>query len=1155
MRRLGSAFLLLIFFHPGAAAQSYTISTFAGPALPVSQVPALTQAIDTPYAVQAAGGGSYYVASFGPSRIYKVAADGTLTVVAGSGIPGFSGDGGPATSAQLNSPAGMALDSAGNLFFADSQNNRVRKITPEGIVTTVAGSGVAGFTGDGGPAVNAQMRLPRSVSVDVAGNLYIGDFQNIRVRKIAANGVITTIAGTGAAGFTGDGGNAVDAQINLPESVIVDSTGNVFIAEPNNHRVRKVTPAGVITTIAGIGTAGFSGDGGPATAAQLNLPYGLAFDSAENLFIADMNNNRIRRLAPDGTIRTIAGSGARGFAGDGGPATSAQLNSPYRVSVDDDGNLFIADMNNNRVRRVTAAGTISTVGGNGTGGYGGDGGPATGAQLNTPYGVGVDAAGNVYVADYSNNRLRKVSPTGTITTLAGTGIAGFSGDGGPSTNAQIRLPADVAVDGAGNVFFTDSTNYRVRRISAAGVISTVAGRGTPGFSGDGGAAANAQFNPPAGLAIDANGNLFIADQFNHRIRKITPSGTISTFAGTGTAGFSGDDGPATGARLNSPFGVAVDSLGNVFIADSSNHRIRKVAPTGTITTAAGIGNAGFSGDGGAAAAAQLNNPLGIAVDAAGNLYIADTNNSRVRRVTPTGLIFTIAGTTSGFRGDGGPAGAAWLSLPRRVAVDGAGNVFVADTLNQRVRQLVPARQPTSTFAVPNRGGMSAQSLGAARGNIDVGYARIETDAGSALPAGFAIFGLRQNNVLVSEAAVPASSTIRSARIYAETGGGVNTGLAIANPNAQPATISFYFTDANGSFGQGVTAIPANGQIAKFLDQAPFNGRSSLIGSFSFTASLPVAVVALRGLLNERSEFLLTTLPVTDLGEPSKTDALLFPHFADGGGWTTQIVLVNPTDSLITGTIQFRDPAGTNVSLGGPVGTNLAYAIPPRATQKLPTPGITQSTTTGSVRVAPTGNTPAPSGLAIFTFRKGGVTVSEAGVPAQPAGSAFLVFAESAGDFPRGVAGSMRTGLAIANPSATATTVVVEVQNLDGSTGLIGTIRVPGNGQAALFMNEIPGLESLLTPFSGVLRLTTPLPVAIVGLRGRYNERNDLLITTTPPSNENTPAPATGLFFPHLADAGGYVTQFNLFSRRSGQPAAGTIRFFSQSGGPLSLVIR
>jgi hypothetical protein len=266
-------------------------------------------------------------------------------------------------------------------------------------------------------------------------------------------------------------------------------------------------------------------------------------------------------------------------------------------------------------------------------------------------------------------------------------------------------------------------------------------------------------------------------------------------------------------------------------------------------------------------------------------------------------------------------------------------------------------------------------------------------------------------------------------------------------------------------------------------------------------------------------------------------------------------LVNPTDTTLSGNLEFRDPSGQIAAVNGPAGNVVGYSIPPRSSFKLQTPEGSSTVTTGSVHVIPGAFTTAPSGLAIFSFQNRGITVSEAGVPAQRAGSAFWVYAESSGDFDHNASGAMRTGLAIANTLSKPTVAIVEVRNLDGSTGLIGTISIPANGQTSLFLNQIPGIETLLTPFRGMLRLTSFTPVTIVGLRARYNERNDLLITTTPPMNESVPPPASGIFFPHFADAGGYTTQFVLFDGQSGQDTSGTIQFFSPAGGTMNLVIR
>jgi hypothetical protein len=460
-------------------------------------------------------------------------------------------------------------------------------------------------------------------------------------------------------------------------------------------------------------------------------------------------------------------------------------------------------------------------------------------------------------------------------------------------------------------------------------------------------------------------------------------------------------------------------------------------------------------------------------------------------------------------------------------------------------------QNSVTFAIGEGGGMSFQTDGAPMAAVAVGYAKVSPSSGAQIPSGLAVIGFRQNNVLVSEAGVPGSGLITSGRIYAEISGAINTGVAIANPTNQTATITFFFTDSSGDFGGNVTTIPPNGHIAKFLNGAPFNGRSSMTGTFTFSSNIPVSVVALRGRVNERGEFLMTTLPVTDLSTALSTVPIVFPHFAAGAGWTTQIVLVNPTDAALSGGLEFLDPSG---QVTNSFNNNLTYVIPPRSAFEMQTSLASSQVLTGSVRIVPTGNSSTPTGLAVFSYQNNGVTVSEAGVPAASAGSAFRVFVESSGDFDQGAVGSLRTGLAIANTSPQATTVIIEVKNMDGNTGLIGTLAIPGNGQRSLFLNQIPGIQSLLTPFRGMLQLTSFAPITIVGLRARYNERNDLLITTTPPGDEGVPPPAAGLYFPHFADAGGYSTQFVLFSAQPGQRPSGTFQLVPEAGGSVNVAL-
>ncbi len=348
-------------------------------------------------------------------------------------------------------------DPVATIYIADGFNFRVRKVTGC-IITTVAGNGTFGHTGDGGAATSAALALPGFVTADSSGNLYISDTGNNCIRKVTVStGIITTVAGHTTAGacdasagaYSGDGAAATSAKLYSPKGTAVDSSGNLYIADAANYRVREVTAStGIITTVAGTGTAGYSGDGGQATSAMLNAPANITLDSSGNLYIADTSNNRIRKVTVStGIIFTVAGNGTAGYSGDGGAATSAELSGPYGMAVDSFGNLYIADTSNNRIRKVTVStGIISTVAGNGTTGFSGDGGPATSAELESPFDVEEDSSGNLYIADTSNNRIRKVSAsTGIISTIAGNGGAGYGGDGGPATSAHVHIPYGVPV--------------------------------------------------------------------------------------------------------------------------------------------------------------------------------------------------------------------------------------------------------------------------------------------------------------------------------------------------------------------------------------------------------------------------------------------------------------------------------------------------------------------------------------------------------------------------------------------------------------------------------------------------------------------------------------------------------------------------------------
>lgn len=687
---LVSIFALVLITGIQAASQDFPsiITTIAGgipQSGPALQVPLIPEGITLDAA------GNLFIADATNGVIRKIDSSGTMSIVAGNRTLGDRGDNGPALNASLSAPLAVAVDSAGNIFVADPGNNRIRKIdhaTQQ--ITTVAGQGFCGFSGDGLPATSTSICNPTGVALDSAGNLIIADSGNNRVRKVDhATQIISTIAGTGGFGFTGDGGLATNASFATLGHIAIDSAGNLFIADVQNNRVRKVDHATqIITTVAGNGASVFSGDGGPAINAGLIFPSRIAISASGALFIADGVNSRVRRVDPSGLITTVAGNGIRGFAGDGGPAVRASLDSPSGMVLDSAGNLLIADNGTNRIRIVDPVGTIHTIAGNGEAGFAGDNGPATDALLLQPSDAVLDEAGNMFIADWKNNRVRKVDTKGVITTFAGNGQAGFSGDGGPASSAKLNLPSGLAIDHNGNLFVADEGNSRVRKIDPQGIITTVAGNGVAFvFSGDGGPAVNASLTPLR-LALDSAGNLFIADSFVNRVRMVNPAGIITTVAGTSSRGFSGDGDPAINASLNDPVGLALDNAGNLFIADSLNNRIRRIDPAGIITTVAGNGTAGGGSAGNPAIETPLNLPTGIVIDPSGNLLIADVTD-RIQKVDSAGIITTLVGIGApGFSPDGVLGLDAKFNIPSSVRVNAAGNLLITDQYNNRIRKAV-----------------------------------------------------------------------------------------------------------------------------------------------------------------------------------------------------------------------------------------------------------------------------------------------------------------------------------------------------------------------------------------------------------------------------------------------------------------------------------
>ena len=511
----------------------------------------------------------------------------SIVTVAGGG----QDDGRAATATSVGSPAAVAVDATGSLVFSEAA--RVRRVDGRtGLITTLAGNGTDGFTGDGGPATAAALSAPDQLAWDADGNLLIADRWNHRIRKVAAStGIINTIAGNGDFFNSGDGGPATEASLSLPVGLAITG-GRVYVS--TDHRIRSVDQSTrLITTVAGTGAGGFAGDGGPATRAQLRYPAGLAVDRQGRLLVADSGNGRIRRIdLGTGLITTVAGGGSDPAIDDGVPATQARLLDPEGIAVAASGDLLIADGFGHRVRRVEAAsGLIFSVAGTGRAGSSGDGGPATLAELEAPVGVAVDQAGRVIVVDINDNRIRRVDGVGIITTVAGDGSYSMLGDGGPATAAGLAWPSDLAFDADGNLLIVSSMDDRIRRVDGrTGTIMTVAGGGSRrDVAADGGPAIEASLGYPQGIAPHPDGGFLFSESVGSRLRRVAgKTGIITTVGGDGQGRFAGDGGPATAASFFLPHGLALNGGLDLFVADSANDRVRKVdGSTAIVTTVAG----------------------------------------------------------------------------------------------------------------------------------------------------------------------------------------------------------------------------------------------------------------------------------------------------------------------------------------------------------------------------------------------------------------------------------------------------------------------------------------------------------------------------------------------------------------------------------------
>lgn len=712
--------------------------------------PAARARFRQPSGVAVAAAGTLVIADTWNHGIRQLTAAGTVTTLAGAGVAGFAD--GPASAARFHRPTGVAVDAAGQVIVADHGNHCIRRITPDGWVTTIAGAGVPGLVD--GPATTAQFQWPSGVAVSSDGAISVADTGNHRIRMITPTGEVRTLAGSGYGGPVGGGfadGPAAAARFRAPEGLAVAAGGTVYVADTGNQRIRAINPQGKVTTVAGWRHCGGFADG-PAGAALFNRPTGVAIDGQGNVYVADAANDRLRRITPDGAVRTVAGTDERGLVD--GPAALARFDEPHGIAVDAAGRVYVTDRRNERIRRFdphgraapvtvfTAGGTavVATAAGSAEPSFAD--GPAATARFTAPSSIAVDRAGVLSVGD--SGRVRSITPAGLVTTLAGGGPSGFAD--GPAATALFGSVDAVAVDAAGAIYVADAANDRIRTITpdgvvgslgndampapvgaprgvavdaagavsiadlfvishrtARGVVTTLAGafppRNEPPVPW--GPAAEQEFRGAGGIAVDAAGAVYGADVITHRISRITAAGAVTVYAGADAAGFA--DGAAATARFRAPSALAIDRAGGLYVADSGNHRIRRVTRAGEVSTVAGAGVPGLVD--GPAATAQFQRPSGVAVGEDGTISVADTDNQRIRLITPTGEVRTLAGAGRSASGHGtvwprrgggnvhgfadGPAHAAQFAAPQGIAVDASGTLVIADTGNHCIRTIGP----------------------------------------------------------------------------------------------------------------------------------------------------------------------------------------------------------------------------------------------------------------------------------------------------------------------------------------------------------------------------------------------------------------------------------------------------------------------------------
>ncbi|HEY2713833.1 MAG TPA: putative Ig domain-containing protein [Chthoniobacterales bacterium] len=883
-----------------SAYEPYLFSTFVGNGPGAIDGLSGVARFDGPFATAVDAIGNIYVVDSYNDTIRKITPGGFVVTIAGlAGQEGTSD--GVGNAARFYSPKGVALDSSGNIFVADSGNDTIRKITSEGMVSTVAGA--AGITGTSdGRGAAARFNFPTGIAVDNDGNLYVADNVNNTIRKITSDADVTTLAGSAGQKGSTDGMGA-DARFRSPTAVAAGDDAVLYVADAGNDTIRKITPDGVVSTLAGSpGKKGSVDQSG--NAARFDSPFGVSVDGSGNVYVADTFNHTIRKITPAGSVTTLAGFADEGEAGGGasdGIGTAARFNRPRGLCATSAGTLFVADTHNNTIRTVTADGAVSTLAGKAD--IGSEDGLGSAARFNKPDGLAFDRSDNLYVVDNINQTIRKVTPAGVVTTLAGeVGVVGHSD--GVGASAHFNFPRSIVADAKGNLYVSDRLNYTIRKITPAGEVSTLAG--SPGNLGSAdGLGDAARFNEPFGLAIDAAGNIFVADTANETIRMVTPAGFVTTIAGTaGVAGYL--DGEGLAAQFHQPSGLALDKMGNLYVGDTFNHAIRRITSGGSVSTFAGVGRSKGSDDG-IGAEALFFRPSGVSIDSLGNLYVADSNNYLVRKITPSASVTTLGGLVGRRGGANGAGSGARFFEPLGMAVNSQNQLFLTDNVNSTVRKASPAppviESPLAATAVLGQ---------------EFAY-QFTTDGATELGAGGLPPGLAFDAPLAAIVGTPGTTGTFSVQLTASNSKGTTAAtltLTVAPP-----------IEAQMNLVSGASAAGAIGNFFSYQLKAAGVNPTTSITAVGMPAGLTLdqSTGLLSGVLSNQ----LLVDPTTDLvtmAPAPETSSLVTFALRDGGHVTNSTLELSFTSDPTLPVI--ISPNQANVTIGQPFNYKIVAPVSP-----------------------------------------------------------------------------------------------------------------------------------------------------------------------------------------------------------------------------------